>query len=51
MLFRSVRSAMQAGMSAAARPGLTTISAGNYGGNLGQYQIHLHGLLAGGVAA
>ncbi len=47
----AVRNAMQAGMSAAARPGLTTISAGNYGGNLGQYQIHLHSLLAGGIAA
>ena len=47
----AVRAAMQAGMSAAVRPGLTTISAGNYGGNLGQYQIHLHSLLAGGIAA
>jgi formylmethanofuran--tetrahydromethanopterin N-formyltransferase len=46
----AVRAAMQVGMSAAARPGLTTISAGNYGGNLGQYQIRLHSLLAGGGA-
>lgn len=46
----SVRSAMRAGIEAAARPGLTAISAGNYGGNLGQFQIRLHSLLAGGGA-
>jgi len=46
----AVRSAMRVGMSAAARPGLATISAGNYGGNLGQYQIRLHSLVDGGVA-
>lgn len=45
----AVRCAMAAGMQAAARPGLAAISAGNYGGNLGQYQIRLHSLLNGGA--
>jgi len=47
----AVRDAMRTGMAAAARQGLTVITAGNYGGNLGQYQIRLHGLLPGGSAA
>ncbi len=47
----AVRAAMGAGMSAAARPGLPAISAGNYGGSLGQYQIQLHSLLTGGASA
>lgn len=46
----AVRAAMRVGMSAAARPGLPAISAGNYGGKLGQFQIRLHSLLDGGVA-
>jgi formylmethanofuran--tetrahydromethanopterin N-formyltransferase len=40
-----VRLAMQVGMHAAAKPGIRRISAGNYGGNLGQYKIALHSLL------
>ncbi len=47
----AVRAAMRVGMAAAARPGLPAISAGNYGGNLGQFQIRLHSLLDGGGAA
>jgi formylmethanofuran--tetrahydromethanopterin N-formyltransferase len=42
-----VRSAMQVGMQAAAKPGIKRISAGNYGGNLGQYKIDLYDLLDG----
>jgi formylmethanofuran--tetrahydromethanopterin N-formyltransferase len=46
----AVRNAMAAGMKAAARPGLAVISAGNYGGNLGQFRIPLHSLLDGSAA-
>ncbi len=42
----AVREAMLVGMRAAARRGVTRIAAGNYGGTLGQFQIHLHQLLA-----
>lgn len=45
----AVRAAMRAGMEAAARPGLVAVSAGNYGGNLGQFHIGLHSLLQGGT--
>ncbi len=41
----SVGEAMRQGMHAAAGEGLVQITAGNYGGNLGQYQIKLHALL------
>ena len=47
----AVRSAMRAGAEAAARPGLATISAGNYGGNLGQFHIRLHSLFTDGDTA
>ena len=40
----AVRQAMAAGIGAAAKPGIRQISAGNYGGNLGQYKINLHDL-------
>lgn len=40
----AVRQAMAAGIQAAAKPGIRQISAGNYGGNLGQYNINLHEL-------
>ncbi len=43
----AVEEAMRRGLAAAPRPGLRQISAGNYGGNLGQYKIPLHRLLAG----
>lgn len=42
----AVRQAMTAGIRAAAKPGIRQISAGNYGGNLGQYKINLHDLLS-----
>ena len=42
----AVRRCMLDGINAAARPGIRRISAGNYGGNLGQYRIDLHALLA-----
>ncbi len=41
----AVREAMRRGLAAAAQPGILQISAGNYGGNLGQYKIELHSLL------
>lgn len=41
----SVREALRRGIVAAAEPGIEQISAGNYGGNLGQYKIGLHSLL------
>lgn len=37
---------MRLGIEAAANNGATQVSAGNYGGTLGQYQIHLHDVLA-----
>ena len=40
----AVRQAMAAGIQAAAKPGISQITAGNYGGNLGQYKINLHEL-------
>jgi formylmethanofuran--tetrahydromethanopterin N-formyltransferase len=40
----AVEEAMRVGMESAAKPGVKQISAGNYGGNLGQYHIHLHKL-------
>ncbi len=46
----AVRNAMRVGMQAAARPGIKRISAGNYGGNLGQYKIELHSLMDGDPA-
>lgn len=41
----AVRAAMRVGIGAAAAKGALRITAGNYGGTLGQYQIGLHGLL------
>jgi len=40
----AVREATRVGIEAACRPGIVRISAGNYGGNLGQYHIHLREL-------
>ena len=40
----AVREATRAGIEAACRPGIVRISAGNYGGTLGQYQVHLREL-------
>jgi len=46
----AVETAMRRGMQAAALAGALRITAGNYGGGLGQFQIHLHPLLAGAAA-
>lgn len=42
----AMRKAMALGVRAACRPGVTRISAGNYGGTLGQFQFHLHDLVS-----
>jgi formylmethanofuran--tetrahydromethanopterin N-formyltransferase len=42
----AVEEATRAGVRAACVPGIVRISAGNYGGNLGPYHLHLHKLLA-----
>jgi formylmethanofuran--tetrahydromethanopterin N-formyltransferase len=41
----AVEEATRAGVRAACVPGVITITAGNYGGNLGKFLIHLHKLL------
>jgi len=43
----AVEEATRVGIRAASIPGIRRISAGNYGGTLGQYQIHLHRVLEG----
>jgi formylmethanofuran--tetrahydromethanopterin N-formyltransferase len=45
LTLEAVEEAMRVGMAAAAKPGIKKISAGNYGGDLGQYHIKLHQLL------
>ena len=47
----AVETSMRRGIHAAAAAGALGISAGNYGGGLGQYQLHLHPLLAGSPEA
>ncbi len=42
----AVRRAMAVGIRAACRDGVRVISAGNYGGKLGQHQLRLHEVLA-----
>jgi formylmethanofuran--tetrahydromethanopterin N-formyltransferase len=42
---RAVEEAMRVGILAACIPGIRRISAGNYGGNLGKFMIHLHEVL------
>ncbi len=41
----AVAEAMRVGLHAAAKPGIRQLSAGNYGGNLGQYHLHLNKIL------
>jgi formylmethanofuran--tetrahydromethanopterin N-formyltransferase len=43
----AIRTAMRAGIEAACRPGVRTITAGNYGGNLGKHQFHLRQIMSG----
>ncbi|HEU5323912.1 MAG TPA: formylmethanofuran--tetrahydromethanopterin N-formyltransferase [Methylomirabilota bacterium] len=47
----AVEAATRAGVEAACRDGVVRISACNYGGKLGKYQIHLHRALTGAAAA
>ncbi|NPV57754.1 MAG: formylmethanofuran--tetrahydromethanopterin N-formyltransferase, partial [Anaerolineae bacterium] len=42
----SVEAAMAAALRAACLPGVVRITAGNYGGKLGPYHLHLHKILA-----
>ena len=42
----SVENATRIGVRAACRPGVLRITAGNYGGKLGPFHLHLHKLLA-----
>ena len=42
----AVKEAMRAGIAAACLPGVTRISAGNYGGSLGQFHFALHELMS-----
>ncbi len=42
---KAVADAMRVGLYAAAKPGIKQLSAGNYGGNLGQYHLHLNKIL------
>lgn len=48
LTLEAVEQAMLVGMQAAAKPGIKQISAGNYGGGLGQFKIKLHDLLSKG---
>ena len=41
----AVEAATRVGIPAACIPGIRRISAGNYGGTLGQYHVHLHKVL------
>ena len=43
----SVEEATRVGVRAACRPGVLRVTAGNYGGKLGPYHLHLHKLLGG----
>lgn len=45
LTLEAVEEAMRRGIRAACRPGVVRISAGNYGGNLGPFHIHLHRVL------
>lgn len=45
--FTSIAAAMRAGITAACRPGVRAITAGNYGGKLGPHHFHLHRILSG----
>lgn len=47
----SVREATRVGVQAACRTGVRRISAGNYGGKLGQYHFHLHKIMDGAVTS
>jgi formylmethanofuran--tetrahydromethanopterin N-formyltransferase len=46
----AVENATRAGVTAACQPGVVRISAGNYGGNLGPFHLHLHKLVGSETA-
>jgi formylmethanofuran--tetrahydromethanopterin N-formyltransferase len=46
LTLEAVEEATRVGVHAACRPGVVGISAGNYGGNLGPFHIHLHKVLS-----
>ena len=41
----SIRRAIRVGVDAACRPGIRTITAGNFGGKLGPHHFHLHAIM------
>jgi formylmethanofuran--tetrahydromethanopterin N-formyltransferase len=43
-----IETAMRAGIDAACRDGIVSISAGNYGGKLGPHHFHLRKIMNGG---
>ncbi|HXT48939.1 MAG TPA: formylmethanofuran--tetrahydromethanopterin N-formyltransferase [Gemmatimonadaceae bacterium] len=47
--FRSIAMAMQKGIDAACRPGVHSITAGNYGGKLGPFHFYLRKIVGGNV--
>jgi formylmethanofuran--tetrahydromethanopterin N-formyltransferase len=47
----AVEKATRLGILAACIPGIRQITAGNYGGNLGKFKIHLHKVLEEGIPA
>lgn len=47
----SIAAAMRAGIHAACRPGVHSISAGNYGGKLGPYHFHLRRIMDASATA
>jgi formylmethanofuran--tetrahydromethanopterin N-formyltransferase len=48
---QAIERATRLGVHAACIPGIRRISAGNYGGTLGKYKIHLHRVLEGDTSA
>lgn len=48
--FTAIATAMRAGVTAACRPGIRAITAGNYGGKLGPHHFYLRRILAGELA-
>jgi formylmethanofuran--tetrahydromethanopterin N-formyltransferase len=44
----AVVAGMRAGIAAACQPGVLAITAGNYGGKLGQHRLHLHDIMERG---
>jgi len=47
----ALAAAMRAGIDAACRPGVISITAGNYGGKLGPHHFHLRKIMAAGAPA